>query len=145
MKMKHICKISSVGEMRRRILIVIRIILSFREIFLELELDHQIFLELELDHLARYSWNLALVGGLFDEIFLKLGFGAVDGILIRVPDKMFRFWVSISRSDIGLTVDVNGFDLPVGEIRQLFLDEIFEVVRRKIGLNIFSDGIKNLI
>ena len=117
MKMKHICKISSVGEMRRRILIVIRIILSFREIFLELELDHQIFLELELDHLARYSWNLALVGGLFDEIFLKLGFGAVDGILIRVPDEMLRFRVGVSRSNIGLTIDVNGFDLPVGKIR----------------------------
>lgn len=117
MKMKHICKISSVGEMRRRILIVIRIILSFREIFLELELDHQIFLELELDHLARYSWNLALVGGLFDEIFLKLGFGAVDGVLIRVPDEMFRFWVSIGGGDIGLTIDVNGFDLPVRKIR----------------------------
>ena len=78
MKMKHICKISSVGGMRRRILIVIRIILSFREIFLELELDH----------LARYSWNLALVGGLFGEIFLKLGLGFIDRILIWMPNKM---------------------------------------------------------
>ena len=46
-KMKHIWKISSVGRMRRRILIVIRTILSFRGIFLELELDYSV----------RCSWN----------------------------------------------------------------------------------------
>lgn len=115
MKMKHICKISSVGGMRRRILIVIRIILSFREIFLELELDH----------LARYSWNLALVGDLFGEIFLELGFGFIDGVLIWMPNEVFWFGISVGRSDIGLTIDVDWFDLPIREIRQLFLDEVF--------------------
>ena len=76
---------------------------------------------------------------------MKLGFGAVDGVLIGVPDEMFRFWVSIGGGDIGLTVDVNGFDLPVGEICQLFLDEVFQIVRSEIGLNIFGDRVKNLI
>ena len=82
---------------------------------------------------------------LFGEIFLKLSLGMVDGVLIRVPDKMFRFWVGVSRSNIGLPIDVNGFDLPVGEICQLFLDKIFEIVRSEIGLNIFGDRIENLI
>ena len=97
MKMKHICKISSVGGMRRRILIVIRIILSFREIFLELELDH----------LARYSWNLALVGGLFGEIFLKLGFGFIDSVLVWMPNEVLWFGISVCRSDVSLTIDVD--------------------------------------
>ena len=100
---------------------------------------------LKLDYLVRYFRDLALVGGLFGEIFLELGFGFIDSVLVWMPNEMLWFLVSIGGGDIGLTVDVNGFDLPVGEIRQLFLDEIFEVVRRKIGLNIFSDGIKNLI
>ena len=90
------------------------------------------------------AWPLAQVF-LFGEIFLKFSLGTIDGVLIRVPDEMFRFWVSISRSDIGLTIDVNGFDLPVGEIRQLFLDQILEVVGSEIGLNIFGDRIENLI
>ena len=82
---------------------------------------------------------------LFGEIFLKLSLGFIDGVLIWMPDKMFRFWIGVGRGDISFTVDVDRFDLPVGEIRQLFLDEIFEIVRREIGLNIFGDGIKNLI
>ena len=82
---------------------------------------------------------------LFGEIFLKLSLGTVDGVLIRVPDEMFRFWVSIGGGDIGLTVDVNGFDLPIREICQLFLDEVFQIVRSEISLNIFGDRIENLI
>ena len=48
---------------------------------------------------------------------MKLGFGTVDGVLIRVPDEMFRFWVGVGRGDVGFTIDVNGFDLPVRKIR----------------------------
>ena len=79
------------------------------------------------------------------EIFLELGFGFIDGVLVWMPDKMFRFWVGVGRSDVGFTIDIDRFDLPVGEICQLFLDEIFEIVRREIGLNIFGDGIEDLI
>lgn len=65
-----------------------------------------------------YLWSLAFgTSFLFGEIFLKLSLGMVDGVLIRVPDEMFRFWVSIGGGDIGLTIDVNGFDLPVRKIR----------------------------
>ena len=97
-KMKSIWKISSVGRMRRWILIVIRTILSF-------------------------SWDILGTGiGLLREVFLDLGFSFIDGILVWMPDEMFGFWVSISWSDIGLPIDVNGFDLPIREICQLFLD-----------------------
>lgn len=94
---------------------------------------------------VRYSWSLALVRILLCKIFLELGLGAVDGVLIWMPNEMFRFWIGIGRSDIGFAIDVDGFDLPIGEIRQLFLDEIFEIVRSEIGLNIFGDRIENLI
>ena len=90
------------------------------------------------------AWPLAQVF-LFVEIFLELGFGFINSVLVWVPDEMFRFWVGVGRSDVGFTIDVNGFDLPIRKIRQLFLDEIFEIIRREIGLNIFSDGIENLI
>ena len=76
---------------------------------------------------------------------MELGFGFIDGVLIRVPDEMFRFWVGVGGGDVGFTIYVNGFDLPVGEIRQLFLDKIFEIIRSEIGLNIFGDRIENLI
>ena len=82
---------------------------------------------------------------LFGEIFLKLSLGTIDGVLIGVPDEMFRFWVGVGRGDVGLTIDVNGFDLPIREICQLFLDEVFQIVRSEIGLNIFGDRIENLI
>ena len=62
---------------------------------------------------------------LFGEIFLKLSLGTVDGVLIGVPDEMFRFWVSIGGGDIGLTIDVDRFDLPIGKIAELFLNKIF--------------------
>lgn len=97
MKIKHICKISSVGRMRRRILIVIRTILSFREKFLEVVLDYSV----------RYSWSLALAGDLFGEIFLELGFGLIDGVLIWMPNKVFWLRISIGGGDIGLAIDVD--------------------------------------
>ena len=90
------------------------------------------------------AWPLAQVF-LFGEIFLKLDLGVIDSVLVWMPDEMFWLWISISRSDIGFTIDVNGFDLPIREIRQLFLDQIFEIVRREIGLNIFGDRVENLI
>lgn len=95
--------------MRRRILIVIRTILPFREIFLEVVLDYlfEMFLELELDYCVRYSWSLALAGDLFDEIILELGFGFIDGVLIWMPNEVFWFWISVGRSNVGLTIDVD--------------------------------------
>lgn len=82
---------------------------------------------------------------LFGEIFLKLSLGTVDGVLIGVPDEMFRFWVSIGGGDIGFTINVNGFDLPIGKITELFLDKIFQVVGSEVGLNVFGDRIENLV
>ena len=82
---------------------------------------------------------------LFGEIFLKLSLGTVDGVLIWMPNKMLWFRISICRSDVSFTINIDGFDLPIGEIRQLFLDQILEVVGSEIGLNIFGDRVKNLI
>ena len=107
-KMKHICKISNVGRIRRRILMIIKLFYHFKTAWR-----------------SSKSWWPGWRILLFCEIFLKLGFGFIDGVLIGVPDEMFRFWVSIGGGDIGLTVDVNGFDLPIREICQLFLDEVF--------------------
>ena len=76
---------------------------------------------------------------------MEFGFGFIDGILVWMPNKMFWFWISIGGGDIGLTVDVNEFDLPIREICQLFLDEVFQIVGSEIGLNIFGDRIENLI
>ena len=79
-----------------------------------------------------------ILHGLF-EIFLQFSFGAVDGLWIRMPDKMFWFLISEGGGDISFTININEFGLPFGRTGKLFLNEIFKIITSKIGLNIFGN------
>ena len=79
-----------------------------------------------------------IVHGLF-EIFLKFSFGAVDGLWVRMPDKVFWFLIGEGGGDIGLTININEFSLPFGRACKLSLNEIFKIITSKIGLNIFGN------
>ena len=82
--------------------------------------------------------------GLF-EIFLQFSFGAVDGLWIRMPDKVFWLLISESGGDISLTIHIDELGLPFCRTCKLFLNEIFQIIASKIGLNIFSNGGENLV